>query len=110
RDRAGHVDAGPDPGPAAADPAPAEGPARPGNDLPEVPAKAAAQTLRDRGGAGGGLAPFPERRADPGPARDGVGARLEVDAAAPGLGGVDSVECHHRHADDRRAVETVRVA
>ena len=45
-----------------------EHPARPGNDLPQVPGERAGATIRDRAGAGGGPGPFSGGKADPGPA------------------------------------------
>ena len=44
------------------------GAARPGDDLPEVPAQGGEKTLRLGRSAGGRPAPLPERRADPGAA------------------------------------------
>ena len=70
--------------PVAAEP---EGAARPGDDLPEVPAEGPAAAVRRRRGAGRGPAAVPGRRADPGAAGRPAGAGLAVVPAEPGGGG-----------------------
>ena len=58
---------------------PAEGPARPGDDLPEVPGQGAAPALRQRRRPGRRPRPLPRRRADPGPPDARLGAWPEMD-------------------------------
>ena len=56
-------------------------PARPGDDLPEVPAQGAGPALRDRPGPGGRPEAIPRRRADRGSADPRLGARGQVGPA-----------------------------
>ena len=63
------------------------GAARPGDDLPEVPAQGAGGALPERGGPGGRPAPVPAGRADHGPGPGPGGAAGPVDAAPAGPGG-----------------------
>ena len=63
----------------------AEGAARPGNHLPEVPAEGAAAALRQRQALADDLRPLPGRRADPGPAGRHV-ERVGAGAGDPVLG------------------------
>ena len=57
--------------------------ARPGDDLPEVPAQRPGQTIRIGPGPGRRPGPVPARRADPGAADGGLGARGQMGAATP---------------------------
>ena len=59
----------------AATAAPAEGDARPRNDLPEVPPERTEETLRDRAGPGGRPGALPRRPTDPGATSGGDGTR-----------------------------------
>ena len=59
-------------------------PARPGDDLPEVPGEGAGEAVRLGGGPGRGPAPVPGGRADRGAAGDAARACREVGAAAAG--------------------------
>ena len=61
-----------------------DGPARPGDDLPEVPGEGPAAALRQRGGPGRGPGALAGRRADRGAAGGGVGAGGEVGAPPSG--------------------------
>ncbi len=71
------------PGAGAAEAAASEGAARPGHDLPQVPAQGAPPALRQCGSAGGRPAALPGRRADPGPSRGGTRARPQEGRAPP---------------------------
>ena len=86
-DRPGHRPAGRPRRPGAAGPAPAEGAARPGDGVPEVPAEGPGQALPVGRGAGRRPGAVPRRPADPGPAGAGLGAGLEGGPAAAGGGG-----------------------
>ena len=63
--------------------APAEHPAGPGNDLPEVPGEGPLPALCHGGGAGRRPAPVPRRSPDPGPPA-ALGEGREMGPAAPG--------------------------
>ena len=65
----------------------AEGAARPGDDLPEVPEQGAGPALCQRRGAGRRPAAFPGGRADPARPVGAVERAVEVGAAAAGGGG-----------------------
>ena len=67
--------------PVAGAPLPAEGAARPGHDLPQMPGEGAGQALRFVPGPGRRPGQVPGGRADPGPRRRAVGTGREV--AAP---------------------------
>ena len=62
-------------GTGAAPPAAAQGAARPGDHLPQVPAEGTRQALRQRPRAGGGPGPLPRGQADRGPAHFPRGER-----------------------------------
>ena len=75
RDAARHRPAGAARRAGAAQRLPADRPARPGNDLPEVPGEEPGEAVRRRRRAGRRPAAVPRRRADQGPAALGVGPR-----------------------------------
>ena len=85
-DRHGDPPAGRLRGGGAAVAAPVAGPARPGDDLPEVPRQGAVAAVRHGRGAGRRPGAVPGRRGDPRPADARLGARPEVGAAAAGEG------------------------
>ena len=64
----------------------AEGPPRPGDDLPEMPGEGAPPPLLVGAGAGRGPRPVPELRVDPGAAGPGDGAGLAMVPAEDGAG------------------------
>src|SRR5262249_9044853 len=109
RNRRGNDAPGADRRAGVAEPFAAEVSPRPGDNLSEMPAKAAAPALRQRAGAGGGPAPFPGRSADPGPARRTAAAGAEMDAAATRDRGTRRVAPPGRHPG-RRHGELVVVA
>ena len=61
-----------------------QGPARPGDDLPQVPGEGAGAALCVGGGAGRGPAPVPGGRADPGAAGNAARASGQVGTATAG--------------------------
>ena len=81
-----HAQAGAEPGAGAAQPAAAEGPGGPRDDLPEVPAEGAEQAVRVGSGISRGPGPVPGRAADPGPADRHGRAGVAVVQAEPAGG------------------------